>query len=99
MRVLLKNNHLFIFGEYSLKIYEYKSSLHQSIVINCIRVTAYRNYKYFEEEIMSSLPHEYDNICELITLATLYHMNIEGGYYVPNVDIDKLIKNEVIEYA
>jgi len=62
-------------------------------------VTAYRNYKYFEQEIAHSLPREYDNICEIITLATIYHMNIEGGYHIPCIDINKLTKDKVVDYA
>lgn len=81
--ILRKNNHLFVCKKYTILVYEYKSKLRQSMNISCIRVTAYRNFANFWEEIEFSSNNQYDSACDIIALARKYNMNIEAGYSWP----------------
>lgn len=97
MLVLRKNNHLFLCKEYNITVYAYGKKLRQSININCIRITAYRNYTRFWAEIEESKPREFDTFADIITLAAKYHMNIEAGYSWPTEEILSVKKNRSCE--
>ncbi len=97
MLILRKNKHLFVRKEYTILVYEYKSRLRQSININCIRVTAYRNFANFWDEIEFSRKNEYDSVCDIIALARKYNMNIEAGYSWPDEITIKVPKHRSVE--
>jgi len=95
--ILRKNKHLFICKKYYVIVYEYESKLKQSINIHCIKITAYRNFERFWNELENSLPDEYDTFSDIIRLASLYHMNICGSYSHPDEYLLKIDKNRSVE--